>query len=83
MHDRDVMLGCKRPERCDVNLGDDQPTGVEVARWLRNNGYAHSIVFLTGHASSDARVLEASKMPRTRILSKPVPADELVALLKP
>ncbi len=61
----------------DVNLGDGQPTGVEVCRWLRAHGFVAPIVFLTGHAANDPRVLEASRVPRTRILAKPVSSREL------
>lgn len=34
----------------DINLGPDEPTGVEVVTWLKSQGYRGSIVFLTGHA---------------------------------
>src|SRR5688572_10733834 len=58
----------------DVNLGDEQPSGVEVCRWLRDNGFAAPIVFLTGHGATEPRVVEASKVPRTRVLEKPISA---------
>lgn len=64
----------------DVNLGPDEPTGVEVSRWLRAHGYRGSIVFLTGHASSDPRVVEAAAVPGTTILTKPVGAAQLLQL---
>lgn len=65
----------------DVNLGDSQPTGVEVCRWLREHGFAGPIVFLTGHAATDPRVVEASGQPNTRVLSKPVASDTLADLV--
>jgi len=64
----------------DVNLGARQPTGVEVCRWLREHGFMGPIVFLTGHAATDPRVVEASRQPNTRVLSKPV-AGEVIAEL--
>jgi DNA-binding response OmpR family regulator len=67
----------------DVNLGDGHPTGVDVCRWLREHGFAAPIVFLTGHAASDPRVLAASQMPGTRVLSKPISIEELSRLVKP
>jgi DNA-binding response OmpR family regulator len=64
----------------DVNLGPDEPTGVEVSRWLRDRGYRGSIVFLTGHASTDPRVIEAARVPGTTVLTKPVGAVTLLEL---
>jgi DNA-binding response OmpR family regulator len=65
----------------DVNLGYHQPTGVEVCRWLREHGFTRPIVFLTGHAATDPRVVEASRQPNTRVLSKPVASDTIAALV--
>ena len=65
----------------DVNLGEGQPTGVEVCRWLRERGFAGPVVFLTGHAASDPRVVEASRQPNTRVLSKPVTCDTIAKIV--
>jgi DNA-binding response OmpR family regulator len=65
----------------DVNLGDGQPTGVDVCRWLRDRGFAGPIVFLTGHAATDPRVAEATSQPNTRVLAKPVSSDTIVQLV--
>jgi DNA-binding response OmpR family regulator len=65
----------------DVNLGNGQPTGVEVCRWLRAHGFTGPIVFLTGHAASDARVAEALAMPNTRVLAKPIATDVITQLV--
>ncbi len=65
----------------DVNLGDYQSTGVDVCRWLRERGFAAPIVFLTGHAASDPRVVQASAMPDTRVLSKPVTVEVIAKLV--
>jgi two-component system nitrogen regulation response regulator NtrX len=64
----------------DVNLGEGEPSGVDVCMWLRTHGYRGPIVFLTGHASSDPRVVAASRQPNTRIMVKPVSIDLLTAL---
>lgn len=65
----------------DVNLGERQPNGVDVCRWLRERGFVGPIVFLTGHAANDPRVVEASRQPNTRVLSKPVASDAIVSLI--
>jgi DNA-binding response OmpR family regulator len=65
----------------DVNLGAG-PSGVDVYRWLRLQGFAGEIVFLTGHASSDVRVQAAAATRDTRIISKPMDVDELVRLAR-
>ncbi len=65
----------------DVNLGELQPNGVDVCRWLRERGFAGPIVFLTGHAATDPRVVEASRQPNTRVLAKPVASDTIASLV--
>jgi len=64
----------------DVNLGEGEPTGVDVSRWLRERGFAGTIVFLTGHAASDTRVVAAAAVPNTRIVAKPISLSGLLAL---
>jgi DNA-binding response OmpR family regulator len=66
----------------DVNLGEAQPTGVDVSRWLRDNGFGGAIVFLTGHAATDPRVVAAANVPNTRIVPKPCSLNGLVALVQ-
>jgi DNA-binding response OmpR family regulator len=65
----------------DINLGRGQPTGVDAYHWLRQQAFDLRIVFLTGHASTDPRVKEASRIAETKILSKPISAQALVGLL--
>jgi DNA-binding NtrC family response regulator len=66
----------------DVNLGEGQPTGVEVSKWLREHGFGGEIVFLTGHASADPRVAAAAAVPNTRIMAKPISFGELTTLVR-
>jgi DNA-binding response OmpR family regulator len=66
----------------DVNLGEGQPNGVEVCAWLRSHKFSGRVVFLTGHAANDPRVIEASRQPGTQVLAKPVNLDVLEALAK-
>jgi DNA-binding response OmpR family regulator len=66
----------------DVNLGEGEPTGVEVCGWLRAHGFSGEVIFLTGHANSDPRVIEASRTAHAKLLSKPISVDALIAIAK-
>ena len=65
----------------DVNLGVGQPTGVEVCTWLRDQGVACPIVFLTGHAPDHPLVREAAGTEH-RVLAKPLATRTLQDLLR-
>jgi CheY-like chemotaxis protein len=65
----------------DINLGENEPTGVDACRWLHAHGFGGEIVFLTGHAASDPRVREAAAMTQARVLTKPLEAARLTELL--
>lgn len=56
----------------DINLGWHDPSGVEVYAWLRQQGFAGKIVFLTGHGDDDPRVREAARIGSVPILLKPI-----------
>ncbi len=79
--DAERVLACSLA-LLDVNLGEGQPNGVEVCAWLRARQFAGRVVFLTGHAAHDPRVIEASRQPGSRVLSKPITIDVLQALAK-
>lgn len=66
----------------DINLGPDQPTGVEVFHWLTDNGFKGHVAFLTGHAHDDPRVRAAAAITRSLVLSKPVKPHELKLLIE-
>lgn len=65
----------------DVHLGDGCPSGLDVHRWLRERGYRGRIVFLTGHAMSDPRVLAALSAQDTQLLLKPIEIATLEELV--
>jgi FixJ family two-component response regulator len=65
----------------DINLGPDQPSGLDVYRWLRDNGFRGRICFLTGHARSHPLVARARELDGALVLEKPVYAAELVRLI--
>jgi DNA-binding response OmpR family regulator len=65
----------------DVNLGLNQPSGVEVATWLRAQGYHPRVVFITGHAPNHPLVIAAAGEGGT-VLEKPFPTRRLLELVR-
>jgi FixJ family two-component response regulator len=66
----------------DINLGVNEPNGVDAYHWLRQNGYQGRIYFFTGHANSHPLVAQASKFGDAKMLSKPIEVDDLVKLIE-
>lgn len=77
---RDEALACDLAI-LDINLGTGEPTGVAICEWLRREGFTGRIVFLTGHASNDARVREAAGVAHSQIMTKPLSVSALRELL--
>src|SRR6478736_7080105 len=46
----------------DINLGANQPSGIDAYHWLKQNDYQGCIIFFTGHAKTHPLVAEASKL---------------------
>lgn len=65
----------------DINLGQGQPSGLDVARWLRDNGFASRIIFITGHAPDHPLVKQAAGQSGS-ILEKPVIPSELLRIVR-
>lgn len=78
---KDKILSCELAI-LDVNLGAERPSGVNVAEWLRANGFNGKIVFLTGHAVSDPEVLAATRMPNTKVVAKPIGLPQLLGFVE-
>lgn len=66
----------------DINLGPRSPSGLDVFRWLRKNGYVRKIYFLTGHARHAPEVREAEACDDAVVLSKPFPYKDLLTLIQ-
>lgn len=66
----------------DINLGPDQPSGIDACRWLLERGFARRIVFLTGHAASHPLVVEAAKFAQAAIVAKPLEPSAVVELVR-
>ena len=78
---RDEVLDCQLAI-LDINLGTNQPSGVNVYEWLEREGFAGRIIFLTGHASNDPRVREAASLNNAYVASKPLSVAELGNLIE-
>jgi DNA-binding response OmpR family regulator len=77
---QDQVLGCELA-LLDVNLGSGARSGLDAYHWLREHGFGGRIVFLTGHARSHPLVRQAHELMHVQVLSKPVNAKELMALV--
>jgi FixJ family two-component response regulator len=66
----------------DINLGPDQPSGLEAYRWLKANHFRGRVMFITGHAELHPLVAEAQRIGGTPLLRKPFVVDELGAALR-
>lgn len=64
----------------DINLGTGQPSGVDVAKWLKERGYSPRIIFITGHAPEHPLVSAAGDTGH--VLEKPVPPAELLRIVR-
>jgi DNA-binding NarL/FixJ family response regulator len=75
------VLGCDAAI-LDINLGPNQPSGIDAYRWLRHTGYAGRVVFLTGHASTHPLVTEAARIGDAEIFSKPIDPDQIQSIVE-
>jgi DNA-binding NtrC family response regulator len=66
----------------DINLGEDQPSGLDAYGWLLAESYRGKVVFLTGHAKSHPLVEAAVRMGKVQVFAKPLSAEQLVELVK-
>jgi FixJ family two-component response regulator len=64
----------------DMNLESGSPGGLDVYRWLKQQGFAGRIVFLSGYDRSHPLVAATSRLPGVEILQKPVPFEALIEL---
>lgn len=65
----------------DINLGDNEPSGVEAYKWLIQNKFQGKIVFFSGHAKLHPLVQNAIKFPNVSFMEKPSPIENLKALI--
>jgi DNA-binding NtrC family response regulator len=63
----------------DVNLGEDVPSGVDVASWLHDHHPLARIVFMTGHAANHPLVRAAAGMDG-QVVAKPISSKRLIGI---
>jgi DNA-binding NtrC family response regulator len=78
--DAQTVLGCGLAI-VDINLGVNQPSGLDVAVWLRTIGFPGELLFLTGHAKEHPLVRRAAQEDGILILEKPMDMDRLAAII--
>ncbi len=78
---QEQALGCGLA-LLDVNLGAGKPSGLDAYHWLKEQGFAGRVVFLTGHARSHPLVRQARELTQALVLTKPVDAKDLIDLLR-
>jgi len=74
-------LGCS-VAILDINLGPGRRSGIDAYAWLRNNGYAGRIVFLTGHAGTHPLVVAARHIGDAEVFAKPIDPDRLRSIVE-
>jgi DNA-binding response OmpR family regulator len=79
-HRHEDVLGCDLAI-LDVNLGVDQPSGIDALEWLRDHAFEGRVVFLTGHARRHPRLGLEVERSGVEVLEKPVDASTLAALV--
>ncbi len=66
----------------DINLGRDQPSGLDVFTWLREQSFPGRVVFLTGHTRSHPLVARVLALGAALVVKKPVDVPMLLALME-
>jgi FixJ family two-component response regulator len=66
----------------DVNLGVDEPSGLDVYDWLRAQRFAGRIVFLSGHAPAHPLVQKACRLGHAQVFRKPIDVSCLRAVIE-
>lgn len=72
--DRDLAI-------LDINLGPNQPSGLEAYRWLKDHDFKGKVVMLTGHAVTNPLVA-AALQSGVEVFEKPLKAEVLMQALE-
>lgn len=65
----------------DINLGFNQPSGIDIYDWLLKSGYKGTICFLTGHGSSHPAV-EKARQQGSIVWEKPMGINLIIDAIK-
>ena len=66
----------------DMNLGLNQPNGIDVYHWLQAHRFIGKFIFFTGHARSHPLLVEAARLANIEILEKPVSSAAFKAIIQ-
>jgi DNA-binding NtrC family response regulator len=61
----------------DVNLGIEQPSGIDVYNWLRGREFKGKVIFFTGHARAYPILQRSLKDPKVSLLEKPADIEKI------
>mgnify|MGYP001342099680 CR=1 FL=1 len=64
----------------DVNLGAQEPSGIEVYHWLKEISFCGKVYFLTGHAKFHPLVQEAIASG-AETFEKPLSSEKLISIV--
>jgi FixJ family two-component response regulator len=64
----------------DINLGVNEPNGLDAYNWLKKSNYRGQVFFLTGHGLCHPAVTEACRSG-AKVWSKPLLTEELIAAI--
>jgi DNA-binding NtrC family response regulator len=78
---RDQALECSLAI-LDINLGAEQPSGLDVFAWLRTAGFRGKVAFVTGHADNHPLVRRAASEAGVKVYKKPMEIERLMELVK-
>jgi DNA-binding NtrC family response regulator len=67
----------------DINLGPNEPSGLDVCAWLIAHDFAGHIIFMTGHAAGYPLVNDARAMRGVAILQKPIDLRVIEGMIEP
>jgi DNA-binding NtrC family response regulator len=65
----------------DINLGPNEPDGVEAFHWLMAHGFQGKVLFFTGHARTNPEVALAEESG-VEVLEKPLQPDMLMSRIE-
>ena len=66
----------------DINLGANEPSGIDVFEWLRKAGFRGKVAFVTGHGASHPLVRRAALEGGVNVYKKPMEIERLMDLVK-
>ncbi len=78
---RDEAMDCSLAI-LDINLGANEPSGLDIFDWLRAAGFRGRVAFLTGHADNHPLVRRAASEEGIDVYKKPMDIQRLMDLVK-